>query len=368
MIADDTGTAVATLQDANERLDAAFSAWSQDRELSVRFDREQSTVLRIHVSNPAGGYSTLDERSDGLKIFVSLLASTATQQSEVPPIVLIDELERHLHYDAQADVVQVMSTQTVIPQIIYTTHSAGCLPEDIGAGVRLVGTNDGANHSTVENRFWSTGPGFSPLLIGMGASSLAFVPVRNAVLSEGATEVVLLPTLVREAVAVKHLGFPASQRALRHPSRTSPGWIVKRSRWHGSLMGTLLATEFAVGSQRRWTTSRILQLGGEASGKVVEDLLLPAVYARAINAQLKRSGVDREFPRSRLTGVNRPRRLREWCLEHGIAEPNKVDVANRVLDLRHEEVRLLNADGLRVLRDLHTRISTLFAADDARAP
>ena len=100
----------------------------------------------------------------------------------------------------------------------------------------------------------------------------------------------------------------------------------------------------------------------------MEDLLLPAVYARAINAQLKRSGVDREFPRSRLTGVNRPRRLREWCLEHGIAEPNKVDVANRVLDLRHEEVRLLNADGLRVLRDLHTRISTLFAADDARAP
>ena len=128
------------------------------------------------VSNPAGGYSTLDERSDGLKIFVSLLALTATQQSEVPPIVLIDELERHLHYDAQADVVQVMSTQTVIPQIIYTTHSAGCLPEDIGAGVRLVGTNDGANRSTVENRFWSTGPGFSPLLIGMGASSLAFRP------------------------------------------------------------------------------------------------------------------------------------------------------------------------------------------------
>ena len=214
VIADDTGTAVATLQDANERLDAAFSAWSQDRELSVRFDREQSTVLRIHVSNPAGGYSTLDERSDGLKIFVSLLALTATQQSEVPPIVLIDELERHLHYDAQADVVQVMSTQTVIPQIIYTTHSAGCLPEDIGAGVRLVGTNDGANHSTVENRFWSTGPGFSPLLIGMGASSLAFVPVRNAVLSEGATEVVLLPTLVREAVAVKHLGFQVAPASL----------------------------------------------------------------------------------------------------------------------------------------------------------
>jgi predicted ATP-dependent endonuclease of OLD family len=128
---DESGTIVEVLEDANLRLREAFRAWSQE-EISVHFDRGDGALLRLHVANPAGGYTKLDERSDGLKIFVALLAVTARKRGTVPPIVLIDELERHLHYDAQADVVQVFSRQEALNQIIYTTHSAGCLPEDLG--------------------------------------------------------------------------------------------------------------------------------------------------------------------------------------------------------------------------------------------
>jgi hypothetical protein len=74
--------------------------------------------------------------------------------------------------------------------------------------------------------------------------------------------------------------------------------------------------------------------------------------------------VQTQFPASTLRGVDRPRRLREWCEARELDEPSKIDVANRVLDLRHEFPSLLNVKGRRMLVDLHRRISAIFEGDN----
>lgn len=147
------------------------------------------------------------ERSDGLRQYVSLLAFATLEKTEQPPILLIDEAEAHLHYDAQADLVQMFARQELATKVIYTTHSVGCLPEDLGTGVRLVEMNSPTT-SIIRNWFWETDePGFSPLLFGIGAKALAFMPVRFALITEGATDIILLPTLFREATGKSSLGF-----------------------------------------------------------------------------------------------------------------------------------------------------------------
>jgi predicted ATP-dependent endonuclease of OLD family len=60
------------------------------------------------------------------------------RSSEHVPILLLDEIETHLHYDAQADLAQMLAKQEIVAKVIYTTHSMGCLPEDLGTGVRFI--------------------------------------------------------------------------------------------------------------------------------------------------------------------------------------------------------------------------------------
>lgn len=48
-----------------------------------------------------------------------------------------------LHYDAQADLIGVLEEQDAAAQVIYTTHSPASLPNDLGAGVRVVWILDG---------------------------------------------------------------------------------------------------------------------------------------------------------------------------------------------------------------------------------
>ena len=86
------------------------------------------TVLHIFARNAGGRLIPIAERSAGLRQFVALLAFIEHEAADEDVILLVDEAEAHLHYDAQADLVRVFSKQTVADKIIYTTHSAGCLP------------------------------------------------------------------------------------------------------------------------------------------------------------------------------------------------------------------------------------------------
>ena len=186
--------------------------WKQsDATLYFDMDGPNLTVLVKNVK----GFETKDQftefelRSDGYRQFVALQIFTFLQKA-AGSILLIDEIETHLHYDAQADLIQILQNEPTIGSVIYTTHSAGALPEDLGLGIRMIGWDqDRRKSSNIINKFWrdDSVSGFKPLLFGMGATTLAFFPTRRALIGEGPTELLLLPTFLREALDRPSLDF-----------------------------------------------------------------------------------------------------------------------------------------------------------------
>jgi predicted ATPase len=191
---------------ASRRLAEQFrAAWRQSGiEVALRI---QNDLLEVQIVNAQSEYTPFAERSDGLRQFVAL-QMFATRNHANEPVLLIDEADQRLHYDAQADLVQMLARQQLAPKVVYTTHSAGCLPEDLGNGVRTIVPHEEDGSSEVVNRFWSDGPpGLAPLLFGLGATTMAFFPTRRAVLVEGPSDMLLYPSLFRQALGVSSLGF-----------------------------------------------------------------------------------------------------------------------------------------------------------------
>ncbi len=206
---DDQGKVETLVQQSNEKLYKIFEeAWSQSGilvHLSIN-----NKLLHILVRNKDNAYNSIAERSEGLKHFVALLAFVSTKEKKnQKPILLIDEAENQLHYDEQADHVKMFAKQQIASKIIYSTHSIGCLPEDLGCSVRLMEPLENKpDRSKIKNWFWdSESVGFSPVLFGIGAKTMAYIPVRNALFAEGATDFILLPSLFREVTNRSYLGF-----------------------------------------------------------------------------------------------------------------------------------------------------------------
>ena len=202
----DTGEVQTILGGGNERLDAFFGqAWNQSN-VSVRLDLDAHGLTTHVYEIDNKRFTRIEERSDGLRAFVALAAFLEAQRLDVPPILLIDEAETHLHFDAQADLAGVLLKQVKATQVFYTTHSPGCLPSDLGTGIRLlkrVGPT-----SEIVSHFWTNeAPGFGALLFAMGAGAAAFSVCRWAVLAEGASEMILLPTLLRLATKADDLPY-----------------------------------------------------------------------------------------------------------------------------------------------------------------
>ena len=192
----------------NERLSKAFDdPWSQSK-LTVSIDIQTDALLRIYVQADEGPTQRLLDRSDGLRAFVALVAFLGVKNLEVPPILVVDEAENHLHWDAQADLINLFSSHNKVAQIIYSTHSPGCLPHDLGHSVRAVLPDPNSlHHSIVDNSIWESSPGLRPLLLRMGASTAAMTPHRYAVMVEGVADFILLPSLLRDATGKDTLEY-----------------------------------------------------------------------------------------------------------------------------------------------------------------
>ncbi|ROR91817.1 putative AbiEii toxin of type IV toxin-antitoxin system [Nocardioides aurantiacus] len=202
----DSGEKKTLLDLGNRRLDSFFGqAWNQSN-ISVNIDVDE-TGLRTHVVDmDTRRFTRIEERSEGLRAFVTLALFLGSQALEIPPILLIDEAELHLHSDAQADLVGGLLKQINATQVWYTTHSPACLPSDLGTGIRLLERHD--EKSEIKTHFWTNNePGFGPLLYAMGAGAAAFSRCRRAVLGEGASEMILLPTLIRAATGLDDLAY-----------------------------------------------------------------------------------------------------------------------------------------------------------------
>ncbi len=355
--ANDEGEVVSLLNDANKLLKQLMATWSQSN-VTVQLSLNQFNLC-ILIGQPGGRFIQIAERSDGLRQFVALLMFLSRESNlSVSPILLIDETERHLHYDAQADLVQMLARQDVAAKVIYTTHSLGCLPEDLGVGVRLVETIEPA-YSKVTNWFWdSDTPGFSRLLFGMGANTLAFIPVRFSVLTEGAADMLLLPSLFRAASNLDYLGFQvapgissATTNQLAIVNNEAPRTVFLTDSDTSGMKLKNMVVAAGIPEERVFS----LPLIGDA-GSVVEDFIDPAAYVKAINLELRRSNGDKfEFLTDELPLFNRPLFLDKWCKKKSIGVPSKRAVAYNVLEAKHEYPIIFEerrADLVNLLRDI----------------
>jgi len=360
-VADDLpGTVVSQQEDANDALRRVFlKAWTQ-QEVVVRLHQDGRT-LRIMVSNLEGGYSSIAERSDGLKAFVALTSFAAKEQSGLRPLILlIDEAEQHLHYDAQADLIRMLERQTVALQVLYTTHSAGCLPSDLGTGLRpVLPRAEVAGHSKISSSFWHEGQGFTPLLMAMGASAAAFAPSRYALLAEGATEMLLLPTLIREATGCGRLDYQVAPGIAGSSLQQLADLELQAPRVAYVVDGDDGGTSHAKRLQHVGVPpSSIAVLGGAKSGLVTETLLIPDVYLAAVQEAVLRVHGHPGPTLQELGGVVTPKKVDQWCDRKGLSRVGKPLVASIVLE--QDKCPKLTTKGAKALRRLHDEVcSTL---------
>lgn len=327
---------------ANETLKKRFQeAWTQSS-VYPRLSTPLDGVMRVLISTEEADYSFPRERSDGLRWFLALHAFLVAR-GETDPILLVDEAETHLHYDAQADLIDTLMAQRLASKVVYTTHSVGCLPPDIGSGIRAVLPEAGAERSKIANSYWSVTPGdqvrvgYTPLLFAMGAQLLPLTIPRYGVITEGPSDAILLPTLLGEASGDQRLRY-----------RIAPGLSELASEHVGVLMehagivvcvtddddgGRALAERLRLASL---PPDRILSLGQITVGCTLEDVVAAAVFAEAVNAELETWGIStfRADP-SVLPATGRW----GWLQAQGVASGTDIDrlskvrVAQRVVDI-----------------------------------
>lgn len=354
-----------TLEDrANRTLAVKISeAWSQS-DLIVRLTFDVGS-LKILVQDTSHTYSDLSERSDGLRQFVALRAFMAQHHLKTP-ILLIDELEQRLHYDAQADLIQVLETQELAPKVIYTTHSAGSLPQDLGLGVHVVSARaDAPHYSRIVNRFWEREePGFSPLLIGLGASTLAFFPTRRALVAEGPSDMLLVPILLREAMGVTRLDFQlvpglSSVSRTKLPALNANGahvcYLVDGDSGGDAIVDLLRGA----GVPDRLIFKLMV---GRKLGHSIEDFVNPQVLVEAAN-RLGWTYTEGWTPitRHELSTTARAQSLEELFDARGQSRFSKVDLAYSVIDIL-DETNLSACDPRRIasLRELGRAVQVAF--------
>lgn len=358
----DTSSRESLLDQGNARLLTFFDqSWNQAK-IAVRISTS-GTQLEIFVKElrDGGPVTNIEERSDGLRVFVALVAFLASGGWQVPPVLLIDEAETHLHFDAQADLVGVLLRSLDAEQVLYSTHSPGCLPSDLGTGIRLVARDpDDLSSSVIKSNFWADEePGYAPLLFAMGAGAAAFSICRRAIVGEGPTEMVLLPSLLRLAAGVDDLGYQvapglSNARTLGMRVEEVAAKVVYLADGDGG--GDNLVKHLAQIGVRR---SRIFQL---PKGMAVEDLVPVEDYLAAVNGLLAEMNQPKRLGRSDLAdGVPVATCYSNWAKRLKIQAPSKIEIAYRLLAA--DQLRL-KGEAKKHLRSLHTQV--LKAFDEAR--
>ncbi len=322
---------VKSILDAAERklADILETDWTQPGELRVGFVPDR-TLLNLQVTSSGSTFHSLDDRSEGLRTFIALRAFLTARAFQVRPVLLVDEAETHLHYDAQADLIRMFEQQRDAACIIYTTHSIGCLPQDLGRGVRVVIPLTDGVHSKIENAWTSTGGGVTPLMRAMGSAMVPLAPSRHVAMGEGPSDPLLLPSLLREVNNLRSVPFQvvgrlseASDDELRRLRDEAQHVAFVMD---GDASGEKLEQRLL---DLKVPKTRITRL---PAGLCLEDLVDPARYVAAVNKCLtswppNKGGITEQ----EVGSSNRPAAVKDWCKAHGLNELSHQDVAEEIV-------------------------------------
>jgi predicted ATP-dependent endonuclease of OLD family len=351
---------------ADDAAQEKLAEWRQqggELKLSFNIDGRALTLL---MKMTDGEYIAIDQQSDGLRQFVALRALIARQGFPVDPVVLIDEAETHLHYDAQADLVRVLEAAEGVSKIIYTTHSAGCLPHDLGTGIRAVvpvldSEDKLTDFSRIEGRFWTHGRGLSPLLIAMGASAFAFSATQRALVTEGISDAMLLPSMIREATKLDRLPYQVVPGFAEARGDATPEFDLMASRTAFVADGDTGGDEHAQKLIKNGVSKKqISYLGGQGKGLSTEDLLVRDVYLAAVNDVLSDLSTGLKVPEAEVGANGRANAVKNWVEGQLVGgkqvKVRKAAVAQRVLDNRAADASLVSPAGRKALRALHKAV------------
>ncbi len=361
----DEGERETLIDAANQILATKFAAAWKQSNISVWLKTE-STTLFIRIKQDGKRITQFSERSAGLQMFVALVAFLAVRGETEPPILLIDEAETHLHIDAQADLVNTFMTQRQAAKIIYTTHSPACLPPDLGSNIRAVVPDPvDENRSVIEGSFWHGAAGFSPLMLAMGAGAAAFSAARFVVLGEGASEMLMLPSLIKAAIDESDLEYQVAPGLSESPTEMYPeldfegarvAFLVDGDQGGKDRRAALIAGEVPEG--------RIAELGA----LTLENLLQPDLYLETVRALLSECNPGMSIPDlPDLPDPTRavwPNELDRWAEKHDLKMPGKRVVASRLVEEGRAQP---SAYGTPILQRLHKRLELLLKSQVASA-
>lgn len=349
----------------NKTIEDKLSRQWQQHRVTVRLSMNGNTLHVSAYDLGLGNYLPISARSEGLRQFVAITTFVDAKRARPgspAPVLLLDEAEQHLHYDAQADLINVLVAQSDISKVVYTTHSAGCLPPDIGTGVRALkpfhspgapGNADPDLTRPVNNVWRSDDPGYGPLLLLMGAGAFAFTAARRAAVTEGFTDLLLLPTLVREATGEQRLDYQVVPGISATPNAGLPklreaavnvAYLVD-----GDDAGRAHADRIhASGIPRK----RIVSFGKQGPC-APEDAVRADVFLEAVNQVLADDGI----PPMTADGIqNRCRwtAVKDWAASHHKNEPGKKALALALLE--HRDDGLLDGLGKRRIKAVHAAV------------
>lgn len=353
----DEGARETLIEHANQTLQTKFTqVWNQSK-ISAHL-KINGASLEIRIKQDGRTITQFHERSAGVQMFVALVAFLTVKGQSVPPVLLIDEAETHLHIDAQADLVNEFMTQTRAAKIIYTTHSPACLPPDLGTNIRAVVPDpENGQRSLIESSFWTRGVGYSPLMLAMGAGAAAFSAARKVVLAEGATEMLMLPSLIKKAIGADDLDYQVAPGLSEVPVSMYPELDLEGAR-----------VAFLVdGDQGGKDLHEALVNAGVPEGRIVtlgaltlENLLDPESYKQAIVELINEAaGTERVtvdgLPVLPVDGTALwPKIIGEWAKANGHSLPGKRVVASRLVE---GGLALPSPDGVETLKAAHEALT-----------
>lgn len=360
----DEGARETLIEQANQTLQTKFNqVWNQSN-ISAHL-KINGASLEIRIKQDGRTITQFHERSAGVQMFVALVAFLTVKGQTVPPILLIDEAETHLHIDAQADLVNEFMTQTRAAKVIYTTHSPACLPPDLGTNIRAV-IPDPANgqRSLIEGSFWRNSVGFSPLMLAMVASAAAFSAARKVVLAEGATEMLMLPSLIKKAVEVDDLDYQVTGGLSEAPVEMYPELDLEGARVaflvDGDGGGRELRDKLVAAGVPE---DRIATLGT----LTLEHLLDPDSYKQVVITFIAESGVEGltvvDVPDLPTDGTALwPKVVADWAKDKGYSLPGKRVIASRLVE---EGLAIPSPAGTEVLKAVHAALTRVLDGAEA---
>jgi hypothetical protein len=361
------GAVQTTLDRARQRsIDALHNAWTQQGSKFEIGLIPDGLNLNITVRDEAAGnYFKFEQRSDGVRTFVALRAFLAREHAgKTKPVLLVDEAERNLHYDAQADLIRVFEAQADAAQVIYTTHSVGCLPEDLGRGVRVIRPTEGSR-SEVQNHWSSEQSGVSPLVAAMGGVTVPLSPARFIVVCEGTTDALLYPSLLRAATDQRPLGYQMVGGLSTTKQRDLPSLLLE-----APLVAFLTDGDPSgkkIGKHLRQQGIAEAQIHHLPDTLTLEDLVDAELFAEAVNRVLASwSQTTETVSAAGLPAAGRWKAIERWCAAEGITRrPTKETVAEEIillLDERHPDAPIVEASRKSDLQEIHEGLVALFTS------